>query len=57
MKRFVNGQEVLILCLNTECPFWDDSHDFLCGMYFTSSEVVDCHKSTFKTGIIKPTEH
>lgn len=54
MIRLIDGQEVLIICLNEECKQWDDTHSFFCNIYTSSNEVIGCPNSEFKTGYIGP---
>lgn len=53
MIRIIDNKEVLILCLNEDCHYWDDTLPFCCDKYVLSSEVINCLDSRFKSGFMR----
>ena len=54
MIRVIDGKEVLIICVNEGCSYWDDKYPFFCNQYTSSNEVIDCNQVLFRHTVVKP---
>lgn len=54
MIRILAGQEIIVMCLNKGCYYWDDTCLFCCRKYLLTTPIINCPDGLFEPVPIYP---